>query len=49
MEWLKGSQGLQDLADDELNAIRDFGLLWGLFEGVAMATRGSQQEIGRDG
>lgn len=46
MDWLKSTQGIQNLTDGESSdAIRDFGLLWGLFEGTAMATRGSQQAI----
>lgn len=43
-EWLMATQGL-GIAVEELDAIRDFTLLWGLFEGQAMATRGSQQEV----
>lgn len=45
MEWLVATKGVHGLEDVEFDAIRDFTLLWGLFEGTAMGTRGSQNEI----
>ena len=45
MEWLIATQGLQGLDEQEFDAIRDFTLLWGLFEVRAMGTRGSQNEV----
>lgn len=44
MLWL-ASQGLGGLEIEEIDAIRDFTLLWGLFEGKAMATEGSPAGI----
>jgi len=44
MQWLKAHHRL-DIDADELDAIRDFSLLWGVFESMAMATRGSQREV----
>lgn len=43
VEWLNATQGLDRLQAEEFEAIRDFTLLWGLFEGKAMATDSSQQ------
>lgn len=45
MYWLIESHGLGDVRADEIDAIRDFTLLWGLFEGKAMATNGSPAEV----
>lgn len=45
MEWLIATQGVHGLEEREFDAIRDFTLLWGLFEGRAMGTRGSQNEV----
>lgn len=45
IEWLVATQGLGGLHPDELEAIRDFTLLWGLFEGKAMATEGSPSKV----
>lgn len=36
---------MHGLEDSEFDAIRDFTLLWGLFEGRAMGMRGSQNEV----
>lgn len=44
MRWL-ASQGLGGLEIEEIDAIRDFTLLWGLFEGRAMASEGSPAGI----
>lgn len=45
LNWLMAKQGLSALQSDEIDAIRDFTLLWGIFEGKAMATRGSPAKI----
>tara|TARA_R110000868_G_C10922088_1_gene765767 strand:- start:497 stop:1000 length:504 start_codon:yes stop_codon:yes gene_type:complete len=45
MEWLIATQGVHGLEEREFDAIRDFTLLWGLFEGRAMGTRGTQNEV----
>lgn len=45
MEWLAAKQGLDALSTEEFNAIRDFTLLWGLFEGKAMSKEGSQPRV----
>ena len=45
MEWLKATHGLDALQPDEIDAIRDFTLLWGLFEDKAMATEGNQPQL----
>ena len=45
MQWLIESHGLGAMRPDEIDAIRDFTLLWGLFEGKAMATDGSPAEL----
>ena len=45
MAWLMATHGLEALGGAEIDAIRDFTLLWGLFEGKAMATRGTQNEL----
>jgi hypothetical protein len=45
MEWLVATRGVHGLEDGELDAIRDFTLLWGLFEGTTMGTRGTQNEV----
>jgi hypothetical protein len=45
MEWLNATQGLAGLGRDEIDSMRDFTLLWGLFEGKAMATNGSQPAV----
>ena len=45
MDWLIASHGLGGMHHGEIDAIRDFTLLWGLFEGKAMATEGSQAEV----
>lgn len=44
MAWLTASHGLE-LTDVEIDAIRDFTLIWGLFEGKTMDTRGSQDRL----
>ncbi len=45
MQWLIESHGLGGMHPDEIDAIRDFTLLWGLFEGRAMATEGSPPQV----
>ena len=45
MEWLLKTQGVNSLSPKDFDAVRDFTLLWGLFEGRAMANRGSQNEL----
>jgi hypothetical protein len=45
IDWLRTTQGLDALEPKEINAIRDFTLLWGLFEGRAMDTEGSQPKL----
>lgn len=45
MHWLIERHGLVDLHPDEIDAIRDFTLLWALFEGKAMATYGSPAKV----
>lgn len=45
MDWLRTTQGLGGLQPEEIDAIRDFTLLWGLFEGKAMGTEGSQPKV----
>jgi hypothetical protein len=45
MEWLIATKGVHGLEDGEFDAIRDFTLLWGLFEGTVMGTRGNQNEV----
>lgn len=45
MEWLVATQGLGGLHPEEIEAIRDFTLLWGLFEGKAMGMEGSQPKV----
>jgi hypothetical protein len=45
MAWLMATHGLEALGGAEIDAIRDFTLLWSLFEGKAMGTRGTQNEL----
>lgn len=45
MEWLVATQGLGGLQPKEIDAIRDFTFLWGLSEGKAMGTEGSQPRV----
>lgn len=45
IRWLRATQGLNNLKSEEIDAIRDFTLLWGLFEGSAMSTEGSQSKV----
>ena len=45
MAWLVATKGVHGLENYEFDAIRDFALLWSLFEGTAMGTRGSQNEV----
>ncbi len=45
LDWLMAEQGLSALQPEEIDAIRDFTLLWGIFESEAMATDGSQAKV----
>lgn len=45
LDWLVANFGLHALSDDELDAMRDFTLVWALFEDRAMGTRGSQPRL----
>lgn len=45
MEWLVATKRVHGLENDEFDGIREFTLLWGLFESAGMGTRGSQNEV----
>lgn len=46
LEWLRHTvPGFDDLSVDERAAIRDFSMLWGLFEGTVLGTRGNASTI----
>ena len=46
MSWLEKSQpGFDQIGDDERGAIRDFSLLWSLYEGTILNTTGNSHTI----
>lgn len=46
VEWLRGAvPGFDELSEAERTAIRDFSLLWSLFEGTVLATRANAGRI----
>jgi hypothetical protein len=49
LTWLENSQpGFADFGDEERSAIRDFTLLWSLYEGTILKTSGSARAITSD-
>jgi hypothetical protein len=46
IDWLRlNVPGFDALSDDERAAIRDFAMLWSLFEGTVLGTRGSAKAL----